>query len=83
VVTDPRLAESPVFPWSADVRLVLSHTFSDRVGLALFGTFRTLSTVPETPRVGTGESPLPQGGIGLASNPQAPVSVMAELNVRL
>ncbi|MBK7860254.1 MAG: TonB-dependent receptor [Archangiaceae bacterium] len=81
--SDPRLSQSPLSPWSADVRLAASHAVTDRVGLALFGTFRTYASVAEAPRVGNGESPLPRGGIGIASNPQAPVSVMAEVNVRL
>jgi outer membrane cobalamin receptor len=83
LLNDPRFADSVVLPWSAQARLVISQAVGERVGLALFGTFRTLSTVPEPPRVGKGEAPVPPDRLGNASNPQAPVSVMAELNVRL
>ncbi len=83
VLLDPRLNDNPFLPWTADARLVLSHMIADRVGLALYGTFRTLGTVSEAPRAGSGQGPIPQGGLGLTSNPQAPVSIMAEVNVRL
>ncbi|MBK7863469.1 MAG: TonB-dependent receptor [Archangiaceae bacterium] len=83
ILLDPRLRQDPWFPWTADVRVALSGTVADRVGLALYGTFRTLGGSSESPRSGNGQGPLPTGGVGLASNPQAPVSLMAEVNVRL
>lgn len=83
VLFDPRFAADPMLPWTADVRLAISGTVADRVGLALYGTFRTLGTNAQSPRAGSGEGPQPNGTIGLMSNPQAPVSIMAEVNVRL
>ncbi len=80
---DPRTQGSPEYPWTADVRLAISGTVADRVGLALYGTFRTLGTNAESPRAGSGVGPQPNGTIGPLSNPQAPVSVMAEVNFRL
>jgi hypothetical protein len=83
VLLDPRLSGSAFLPWSADLRVALSQWIGDRVGLSLFGTFRTLGTNAVAPRSGSGVAPLPGGGLGLSSNPQAPVSVMFEVNVRL
>ncbi|MBL8955742.1 MAG: TonB-dependent receptor [Myxococcaceae bacterium] len=83
VLFDPRLVGGPEYPWTADVRLAISGVVADRVGLSLYGTFRTLGTNAESPRAGAGQGPLPNGTIGPLSNPQAPVSVMAEVNIRL
>lgn len=83
-MTDPRNADGPQVPWSIDVRGAIEQRLGERVGVRLIGTFRSLPTVASGPRVGDTTGPVPYARpVGVTSNPQAPVAVMAEVSVRL
>lgn len=80
---DPRNVVGAVFPWTVDVRAAVEVPATERLGLRLVGTWRSLANVANTPRVGEGNAPAPGGGVGASSNPVAPLSVMAEVSMRL
>jgi outer membrane receptor for ferrienterochelin and colicins len=80
---DLRNADGASVPWTIDVRGAAEMRASDRVGLRLVVTGRSLATVANPPRVGDGTGPIPLGGIGVTRNPVAPLSAMAEVSVRL
>jgi len=79
---DPRNVDGAVMPWSVDVRAAVEGQLSERVGWRLVLSARSLSTVADSPRVGDSVGPVPTGGVGVTSNPQAPVSGMLELGAR-
>ncbi len=80
---DARNLDGPLLPWSIDVRGAAETRLTERIGVRLTFTARSLGTVPTSVRVGDSTAPLPSGGIGASTNPVAPLSAMAELNVRL
>jgi outer membrane cobalamin receptor len=83
VMLDPRNLAGATLPWTVDVRGALEVPASERVGLRLVATWRSLANVANTPRVGEGNAPAPGGGVGASTNPVAPLSVMAEVSMRL
>ncbi|MFL5319298.1 MAG: TonB-dependent receptor plug domain-containing protein [Myxococcaceae bacterium] len=80
---DPRNVDGPWLPWSVDARAAVEQQLSDRVGLRFTFTARSIATVASPTRVGDLTGPVPEGGIGTIRDPVAPLSAMAEVNVRL
>jgi outer membrane receptor for ferrienterochelin and colicins len=79
---DRRNLDGAWLPWTLDARAAVESAPST-LGWRLMVTGRTLGTTPTSPRIGSIAAPLPQGGIGTASNPVGVISAMVELYARL
>ena len=83
ILFDTRMRSDPFLPWTLDVRAAVEVPVSERVGFRAVGTWRSITEAANAPRVGTRNVPAPGGGLSASSNPVAPLSVMAEVSVRL
>src|SRR5439155_22663365 len=80
---DARNVDGPLLPWSVDLRGSVEQTLRNNLGLRLVVTGRTLSTTANSPRIGYGVGPLPNGSVGTIVNPVAPLCGMGEVSVPL
>ena len=80
---DPRNVDGPELPWSVAVRGAVEQAVGERVGVRLVVTAQSLSTEAADNRIGDLVAPSPRGGLGMSSNPVAPLSAMLEVNFRL
>jgi outer membrane receptor protein involved in Fe transport len=83
LLIDPRNVDGVLLPWSVYLRGGIEQAIGKHVLLRVLATGSSLTTTPDGPRVGNAEAPSPRGGLGAATNPIAPLSVMAEVHVRL